>query len=196
MNDVSTLIADVQRARRDYLARVGDLSSEQGEFKPTDEDWSIAGITEHLVRAEQAGISLIWSAADGLRRGQPVWSGDPPHRGRTIEDVIARTWQPREVAPEPARPQWGGPLAFWMAALESCAPMVEALAPELEGLDLERVIHPHPISGPLDAGQRLQFLRFHLDRHRAQVDRVRASRGFPQRPPDGGARFVHCASTA
>jgi len=93
--------------------------------------------------------------------------------------VVARTWQPREIAPEPARPTWGGPLAYWAERLRACRAMVQALAPVLEGLDLERVIHPHPISGPLDARQRLQFLRFHMDRHRDQVARVRAAAGFP-----------------
>ena len=32
----------------------------------------------------------------------------------------------------------------------------------LKGLDLEGIIFPYLISGPLDAGQRLDFLRFHL----------------------------------
>jgi len=31
-------------------------------------------------------------------------------------------------------------------------------------------LSPHLCSGPLDARQRLEFLHFHLDRHRAQID--------------------------
>jgi hypothetical protein len=40
-------------------------------------------------------------------------------------------------------------------------------------------VYPHFLSGPLDARQRLEFLRFHIERHTAQVWRVRSSHGFP-----------------
>ncbi len=36
----------------------------------------------------------------------------------------------------------------------------------LQGLDPSLVIFPHFLSGPLVARQRLEFLRFQLDRHR------------------------------
>ena len=36
----------------------------------------------------------------------------------------------------------------------------------LHGLDPSLVIFPHFLSGPLVARQRLEFLRFQLDRHR------------------------------
>lgn len=173
MSQVAILVAEVERARLDYLARVTDLSNEQGDFKPAPHDWSIAQITEHLVHAELAGIMLIWSAADAVRRGKPVWTGQSPNAGLTIEQVIERTWRARETAPESALPTWGGPLAYWAEGLRACAPLLASLGRALEGLELERVIHPHVISGPLDARQRLEFLRFHLDRHRGQVERVR-----------------------
>lgn len=34
------------------------------------------------------------------------------------------------------------------------------------------VIAPHVISGPLDARQRLEFIRFHMDLHRRQIEAV------------------------
>jgi hypothetical protein len=54
--------------------------------------------------------------------------------------------------------------------------MVDQLVPVLDGLDLEVVVAPHPISGPLDARQRLEFLRFHMDLHLRQIgDTMRAT---------------------
>jgi hypothetical protein len=179
MTAIRDLIADVERARRDYLACMRDLSVEQGEYKPAPSDWSIAEITEHLVFAEESGIYLMWTAADGVRRGRPVWSGDPPHRGLSIEAIIAKTWRPKETVPQGAAPEGGSPLSYWVTRLEHLRPVLEQLGRELEGLDLDTVIYPHPISGPLDARQRLQFLRFHLNRHRGQVERVRETPGFP-----------------
>jgi len=178
MQAVAALIADVERARRDYLMRVDDLTDDQGRLKPSADEWSIAEITEHLVHAEWGGINLIWSAADGVRRGQPVWTGMSEYTGLTIEQVVERTWRQRETAPEVARPKWGGPLTYWVTAMRGCRALLAAVAPALEGLDLDAVVNPHPISGPLDARQRLEFLRFHMDRHRGQVDRVRAALGL------------------
>lgn len=178
MIDIPKLHADVERARAEYLARVTDLDNAQGDFRPDPDQWSIAEITEHLAHAEWAGINLIWSAADGVRRGEPVWSGESQNAGLPIETIIERTWQPKEIAPESARPEWGGPLGYWIAAMRGCGGMLAMLPPVLEGLDLGTVVNPHPISGPLDAGQRFEFLRFHLDRHRAQVERVRSAGGF------------------
>lgn len=180
MPSIDALVADVERARRDYLAPLRTLSPAQGEWRPTPETWSAADNTEHLLRAEQAGVSMIWSAADGLRRGRPVWQGETVHRGKSIEDIVAATWAARETAPESARPQWGGPLDYWVAALDAQSPLLARLTDKLAGLDLEQVVHPHPISGPLDAIQRLQFLRFHLDRHREQVAKLLAHPEFPR----------------
>ena len=58
-------------------------------------------------------------------------------------------------------------------------PVLEQLADALRGVDLAEIIYPHPISGPLDAQQRREFLRFHLDRHRDQIIRVRSHAAFP-----------------
>ena len=179
MSTVASLMQDIERARREYLAPLASLTETQGAWKPAEDVWSVIDNTEHLYRAEQAGISLIWTAADGVRRGTSVWKDELPHRGLSIETIVERTWAPRAIAPESARPQWGGPLSYWLAALQSNAPMLVALAPQLEGLDLDSVVYPHPISGPLDARQRLEFLRFHIDRHRDQVKRLMATSGFP-----------------
>lgn len=179
MASVETLMQDVERARREYLTLIGELTAAQGAWKPSESVWSVADNTEHLFRAEQAGICMIWEAAEGVRDGSRVWKDACPHAGKTIEQIVTETWEPRAQAPEAARPQWGGPISYWRAALRSNAVMLGALAPQLAGLDMAAIVHPHPISGPLDATQRLEFLRFHIDRHCDQVKRLLATPGFP-----------------
>lgn len=179
MNDVARLIEAVAQARARFLASVSGLSPAQATFKPEPTRWSILEITEHIVRAEEAGVSGIWRALDGYRREAPLWSGDPTHKGLSIEDVVSRTWQPKEQVPEIAAPRWGGSLSYWVATLRSKQLVLEDLAQSLSGVALENVIYPHPISGPLDVRQRLAFLGFHLDRHRDQVDVLKGEPGFP-----------------
>jgi len=54
--------------------------------------------------------------------------------------------------------------------------VLAALAVELDGKHLDSIVFPHFLCGPLDARQRLEFLRFHMDRHLAQIQAVRVRR--------------------
>ena len=179
MTEVQKLIADVEAARQRVLDATEEVTTEQGGYTPAPDRWSIAEIVEHLVLAERSGTNYIWRAADGVTRGVPVFSGVSPNRGLTIEEVVERTWQPKEIAPEVARPYLGGPIGYWRAALRGRRPTLADLGEVLEPLDLDTVIYPHKLSGPLDARQRLAFLRFHLDRHHGQIEALKREAGYP-----------------
>ena len=180
MGKLGQLIQATEQAREQFLASVAPLTFAQATFQPDPDTWSILAIAEHIVRAEQSGVMGMWKALDGIRKGEPVWSGEPVHRGLSIEEVVARTWQPKEKVPDIAAPIWGGSLSYWIAILKAQRVLLQELAEALGGYDLETILFPHPISGPLDVRQRLEFLRFHLDRHRAQVEQVKSHPDFPQ----------------
>jgi len=194
VSEVWRLIDEAAEARNRVAAAAARLSAEQGAFAPPAEGgreaWSAAQLVEHLVLAEQADVLAAWAALDALRGGsRPAWTGEPVHRGRRIEEVVCATWREREDAPAPTRPRAaGGPLDHWVAALYARQPLLEALGAQLGdavavGITLDRVVHPHPICGPLDARQRLELLRFHMDRHCAQIDALVAHPAFPPPPP-------------
>jgi hypothetical protein len=180
MVDISPMIAEATQARARLLDRIRALSSAQAAFKPHPEEWSIAENVEHLVIAEQGAVNRVWAAADGLRRGQPVWTGEPIHRGKSMEQIVAETWGPRQQAPDIATPRRRGPLGYWILAIECNQPLLDAVPAALAELDPAEVVTPHPISGPWDAGQWLAFVRFHLDLHRQQIEQVMRAPGFPK----------------
>lgn len=177
-SEVQRLVESVERSRATLCDAVSGFSSAQAAFRPADGQWSIAEILEHLYLAEMSGITKIWAAAEQRKAGHR-WDGALPNHGKPIEDVIATTWKTREAAPAIATPHIGGPLASWVSSLRSLRTVLQDLADELEELRLEEIVFPHYLSGPLDGRQRLEFLRFHIDRHRAQIERVRNSPGFP-----------------
>lgn len=181
MQTIQELIGQVAEARRKLLATVAHLSVEQASFKPAPDQWSVLENIEHIALAEITGIAKIWQAAESKRNGTPVFTGEHTNRGLAIEDIIARTWKPKEDAPPIATPHIGGPLAYWISYLESCQAVLDRLGHALEGLDPGEVIFPHFLSGPLDARQRLEFLRFHLDRHRGQIERLMSHAEFPEK---------------
>jgi hypothetical protein len=191
-SQVTTLVAHVAQARRQVVEATAGLGGDQEAFTPAEGEWSLPEILEHLFLAEQVGMNRIWQAAQATRQGRPAWDGDLPHRGRGIDEVIEETWaissrgpisvRTTEDAPPAAVPQLRGPLGFWIACLQANQQVLEELGDALEGLDPATVIYPHVVSGPLDARQRLEFLRWHLDHHRQQIEDLKAAPGFPVRP--------------
>lgn len=179
MPKIQELLANVEAARQAFAAEASDLSHAQVNFKPIPDSWSIVEIVEHIVRAEQSGISGLWKAWDGLNRGEPVWEGYPVHKGMSADDIIAKTWQPKEIVPPIAAPQWGGSIHFWLAMLKAQKYMLAELATELADFPLETLIYPHPISGPMDAAQRFDFLRVHMLRHQKQIQDIKQHPNFP-----------------
>lgn len=162
-------------SRRAVLAELDGVSPSQGAWREAEGSWSLQEVVEHLVLAERGGFHLIWAAAEAYRAGTPVWTGDSQNAGRSIEEIIAATWQTKERAPPSAEPEGKWSLGAWASQLRSCDAPLEDLARHLEGLPLDRVIYPHFLSGPLDALQRLEFIRFHMDHHLPQIRRIRAA---------------------
>lgn len=170
MSELTALIADVEAARARVLDAVAGLSNADAAWRPGPNEWSIAENLEHLVLAEQSGVEKIYRA---LEMPAPAMDANP-NSGLRIEEIVARTWQPRESAPPSAMPQGGGTIAYWSATFRALAHVLTALATELETRDISRIVFPHFLCGPLDARQRLEFLRFHMDRHRGQIESIRA----------------------
>ena len=174
-----SLVNSVEMARERLIAEVQGLRSDQATFKPTPEEWSVVENIEHLYLAEISGLTKIWAAASQVRAGQK-WEGERPNHGKSIEAIVDATWKPKEVAPGIATPHIGGPLPVWISSLRSLRSVLNDLSSQLEGLDLEAIVFPHYLSGPLDGRQLLEFLRFHMDRHLEQIRRLRSHPDFPR----------------
>lgn len=162
-------LENIHLSRMRMLEEVKDISSTVAARKPTDESWNIQEVIEHLVLAERGGFNLIYVAAEKFREGKPVWEGESKNNGLSIEEIIEKTWQTKEKAPESAMPvgQWS--LGVWASHFRNCDHLLKNLTSVLDGLPLEKVIYPHFLCGPLDVKQRLEFIRFHIDRHHHQI---------------------------
>ncbi len=179
MNKLPELIKDVERARKAFIKTASGLTPAQASFKPSEESWSVIHNTEHMVWAEMGGINGIWKTWEGIQTNKPIWTGEAIHHGLSIEEIIAKTWQPKEKVPEVAKPRWGGPIQYWITSLQNCQLLLEELGYTLAQQDLEKIIYPHIISGPLNVVQRMEFLRFHLNRHQKQIENIKVHPDFP-----------------
>ena len=167
------LIEQVEVARENFIQACSALTKEEAEYKISEESWSIRDVAEHIVKADWGGLNGIWQAIEGYKRNEPVWSGDNYNKGLSIEVIVEKTWQRHQPAPEPARPLWGGPIEFWLLNLRNCKYTLEETFRKIEGLDPEEIIYPHPLSGPLNVYQRMEFLRYHMERHQLQIENIK-----------------------
>ena len=179
MTEGEQLIEEVEQSRTALIAAVASCTDAQGAFKPDEGQWSVVEVVEHLYLAELSGIAKIWAALDAFRAGKG-WAEARPHRGKSIEEIVAETWKAKEVAPPIATPHIGGPIQFWLTATRSLRPVLGDLGAQLGNTNLEDVVFPHFLSGPLDGRQRLEFLRFHVQRHSDQIARIKSSASFPR----------------
>lgn len=185
MADIQALIKQVDVARGEFIQAASGLTQEQSQFKSSPDVWSVAENAEHLVWAEMGGINGMWKTLNAVKQNKPLWTGEAVHHGLSIEAIIDKTWRPKEQVPEVAKPRWGGPVEYWIATLKGCQPLLLKFAEQLEGYNPEQIIYPHILSGPLNVVQRLEFLRFHLNRHQRQVENIKTHPEFPVRPLPG-----------
>jgi hypothetical protein len=172
MSTVMHLIEEVKLARQSYLSQISQVSEVQALFKPTPESWNVTEITEHLYWAEHGGILGMWKTLHAIRTGQYEKKFDSKFKNLPIQEIIDQTWQPKEIVPAIAAPRMGGTLIFWRNALDSLQIVLDAFGKDIQEDELRMLAHPHPISGPLDFQQRLEFLAFHIKRHQAQVSNL------------------------
>lgn len=172
MNKVNVLIAEVAIARDNYLSIIDKLTQSQASYQVSENEWSIINITEHLFWAEQGGIFGMWKTLHAIREGKMERTLDSVHKDLPIQQIIDLTWLPKEQVPAVAAPRLGGTLVFWRYSLQSLQAVLEAFGRDLQENELRIQAHPHPISGAMDFQQRLEFLTFHIDRHRNQVQNI------------------------
>lgn len=145
------------------------MSEEQGAWRPSTDSWNAVEVTEHLYWAEHGSILGMWKTLYAIRSSKMDRVFESKNQNLSVEEIIKRTWQEKEQVPAIAAPRMGGTLVFWCNALESLQPLLESFGRDLQPEELRVQAHPHPISGPMDFHQRLEFLAFHLKRHEAQV---------------------------
>ncbi|MFM6926747.1 MAG: DinB family protein [Ferruginibacter sp.] len=177
MQTVANLVQQVGVERKMYIDQLVNVSETQAQWKLKPEDWNLAEITEHLFWAEQGGIFGMWKTIDAIREGRAERVFESVHKDMTVQQIIDLTWQPKETVPAVAAPRLGGPLKYWIAALDSLQQQLAAFGQHLHNDELRIQAHPHPISGAMDFQQRFEFLGFHLARHRNQCANVLAAMG-------------------
>ena len=171
MSKVKSLVNSVEISRKSYIQTIGQLSKEITNHKPDESSWNIVEITEHLYWAEFLGIAVMAKVLNEILVGKREIKYESKNKGLKIEIVVELTWNRKEQVPDIAAPRVGGSISFWINSFISLKDILKEFTHNLTDDMLRVIAHAHPISGELDFQQRLEFLRFHIDRHHLQAKR-------------------------
>lgn len=170
MSAIPALVADIERARSALLVLLQSIGPERMAVPIGQGRWSPTQYLEHLVRAEEATLWRMFKAVDDSRRRNEILPSPTPDA--TVEEIVDQTWSERVDAPTLAVPQLGEPGSYWLVRMKRNASMVREFAELIREDELDGLSYSHPISGPFTMRQGLQFVRFHIDRHRGQLEAV------------------------
>ena len=177
-NTIDNLLSEIKNSRTQIVELTKDISAYQGSIRTKPATWNIQEVIEHLVLAERGGFDLIFTAAEKFKGGDPIWTGTSNNEGLSIEEIIMNTWETKEKAPESATPKGKWSLGVWLSHFNNCDDLLTNIKDIVKDLPLNEVIYPHFLCGPLDVIQRLEFIRFHIERHTSQIIEIKKEIGI------------------
>jgi len=174
---IADILAANERAQAQFMTAVSNLSEAQANFRPDENQWTIAEIVEHVSIVNDGFLRLTHKLIEGVRIA-PRPPRDDLNLGHTSLDENGQQREPFQ-APERVRPKGGVSVEDSMAKMRMALAGFAEIQPRLEAVDLSEQVFPHPALGPFNAYQWMVLLGEHEDRHRGQIERVKAASGFP-----------------
>ena len=169
----------ITKQRQKLLATADGLSEEQMNFKPSETQWSIRELFHHIWVVEGMTAKLMSNMLRQAAENNLPAEADPDGSVLNSLESHKGTFAKKFQAPERVVPIDALPLTDSIAKMsETRAKLLEPL----EGLckyDVSSLIFPHPALGPINAYQWLMVMGAHEARHRAQIERVKESAGYP-----------------
>ena len=159
------------------FAIVSQYSEEQQRFRPSEKEWSMLDVVEHLAMSE-AGINKLFLKY-------------PPNQGTkviTIKDDLT-SWLfhiffllPTKVkAPKFLKPpQSELSLKEWSIKWNKERALFEKTVENLNDSQLKMMVFKHPAAGSMSMYHTILFLTNHIKHHLHQIKRIAKSKGFPK----------------
>ena len=173
---IADILAASEQAQERFIAAVEHLTEAQANFRPDENQWTIAEIVEHISIVNDGFLRLTHKL---LKEGESA--AKPPkadlNLGHTSLDENGQQREPFQ-APERVRPQGGVGIEDSLAKLRASLAGIVEIQSRLEAVDLSEQMFPHPALGPMNAYQWMVLLGEHEDRHRGQIERLKATVGF------------------
>ncbi|HKQ74456.1 MAG TPA: DinB family protein [Blastocatellia bacterium] len=174
---VADIMAANEQAQGRFIAAVSDLTEAQANFRPDENQWTIEEIVEHVSIVNEGFLRLTHKLLKEAELAPQPPKADL-NLGHTSLDENGRQRGPFP-APDRVRPKGGVSVEDSLAKMRVALAGFAEIQSRLEAVDLSEQVFPHPALGPFNAYQWMVLLGEHENRHRGQIDRLKATDGFP-----------------
>jgi uncharacterized damage-inducible protein DinB len=174
---IADILAANERAQAQFMTAVSNLSEAQANFRPDENQWTIAEIVEHVSIVNDGFLRLTHKLLKEAESA-PRPPRDDLNLGHTSLDENGQQREPFQ-APERVRPKGGVSVEDSLAKMRMALAGFADIQPRIEAVDLSEQVFPHPALGPFNAYQWMILLGEHEERHRGQIERLKATAGFP-----------------
>jgi DinB superfamily len=174
---IADIMAANERAQAQFMTAVSNLSESQANFRPDENQWTIAEIVEHVSIVNDGFLRLTHKLLKEAE-STPRPPRDDLNLGHTSLDENGQQQGPFQ-APERVRPRGDARIEDSLAKMRVSLDGLAEIRLRLEAVDLSEQMFPHPFLGPINAYQWMVLLGEHEDRHRDQIDRLKAAAGYP-----------------
>jgi hypothetical protein len=167
---------ELQAVRTEVLREVEGVSQRQADWKPSETEWSLGEVVDHVTIAEVNTGKLttkLTREAEAAGRLAPFpadYGGIPP----------LPPWPPGPAeAPPLVRPQAGKPIGELIAAMKAVRERSRQSIERLGQVDPRPLTFKHFRLGDLDLAQWWKLQAEHDRIHLAQLREIKARPGFP-----------------
>ncbi len=174
---VAQLWDELQAVRAQVLREAEGLSQAQADWKPSEQDWSVGEIIDHLTVAEIATGKLTTKLT--REAGAAGTLGTFPSELTAFTPLPPEPSGPAE-APPVVWPSHGKSIGELIATMKATRERSRQSIEKLGTVDPRRLTFKHLRYGDLDLAQWWVLQASHDGIHLAQLRDVKASSGFPE----------------
>jgi hypothetical protein len=172
---VERLWDELERARTDVLREAHGLSQRQADWKPSEGEWSVGEIVDHLTLAEINTGKLTTKLLKEIPAGAAAF----PEELTEFAAVPAGPPGPAE-APPVVWPAHGRSIGELIATMKATRERSRQSIEKLAQCDPRRFSFKHFRLGEMDLGQWWRLQASHDRMHLQQLREVKAAPGFPR----------------
>ena len=184
MKEISEVCSDLKQVADEAKATFGSLTAEQLNWKPSENEWSVAQCFDHLTRTHSLYFPMFERFGAGDTK-MTFWEKASPFSG-FFGKFLIRGLDPKNLKKmkttgkaEPSKSEIGGDIIERFCSHQQ--QMIDAINKLPDDLDATKQIITSPLLGVItySLADTFTFVPMHCRRHFDQAKRVTQATGFP-----------------
>jgi hypothetical protein len=166
------LVGHLDRHRAELRAAVASVPADRLATSPSDMQWSVLGVLEHLAIIEgRVGAALQRTINEARANGVGPETDDSPILP-TLDTAPFTDRTKKIKTSEVGQPKSGRSLAELWQALDQARETTRSVMRAADGMKLGEVTMPHPVFGALNLYAWFAWVGSHEARHAAQIREI------------------------